>query len=274
MSVSVAPAPVPAPLWLRDGVADLVEREVAWPRAVARRMDPATSRRSAVLLLFGPRPAVEGPAVEGPGAGAPTAADPAAAAPGELTAGSPGPWRAPERAEDLDLLLVRRSTTVRHHAGQVALPGGGAEPGDHGPQSTALREAHEETGADPASIDVLGVLPPLGIPVSGNLVTPVIGWWHTPGPIAPMDPAEIDLVRRVPLPHLLDPARRVRAYHPPVKGIPRESWTPGVELDEALMWGFTGILVTSVIAELGWSDGLTWEAAGRTDAYEWSGRSR
>lgn len=260
-AVPEAAGAVPAPGWLRDGIAELVARDVAWPREVSRRMDPATARRSAVLLLFGPRPAFD---------------DPVASTSGHRgsRAAPAGPWRAPQRPEDLDLLLVRRSPTVRHHAGQVALPGGGAEPGDHGPQSTALREAHEETGAHPDSIDVLGVLKPLGIPVSGNVVTPVVGWWHTPGPIGPMDPAEIDLVRRVPVPLLLDPARRVRAYHPPIKGLPRETWTPGVELDEALMWGFTGILVTSMLSELGWSDGLSWESAGRTDVWEWSGRSR
>ena len=49
---------------------------------------------------------------------------------------------------DADLLVTVRASTLRHHAGQAAFPGGAADPGDEGPVPTALREAHEETGID------------------------------------------------------------------------------------------------------------------------------
>ena len=52
----------------------------------------------------------------------------------------------------------------------------------------ALREAAEETGLDPAGVRVLAVLPELYIPRSDFRVTPVLGWWHTPVPVAPGDP--------------------------------------------------------------------------------------
>src|SRR6218665_3706677 len=49
---------------------------------------------------------------------------------------------------ELDVLLTRRSETMRHHPGQIAFPGGGVEAQDDGLAATALREANEETGLD------------------------------------------------------------------------------------------------------------------------------
>ena len=62
------------------------------------------------------------------------------------------------------------------HGGQISFPGGKKEPSDKDPVHTALREAEEETGADPASISVIGNLTPLFIPVSNTIVTPVVAW--------------------------------------------------------------------------------------------------
>ena len=54
-----------------------------------------------------------------------------------------------------DLLLTERSPDMRSHPGQVSFPGGGVEPHDDGPVAAALREAQEETGLDPAGVEVL-----------------------------------------------------------------------------------------------------------------------
>lgn len=87
---------------------------------------------------------------------------------------------APAGDEDLDsaadVLLIRRVDRGGHHAGQMALPGGRAEPDDGGAEETALREAAEEVGLDPEAADVrlLGRLEPFWIPVSGYRVTPVL----------------------------------------------------------------------------------------------------
>ena len=43
------------------------------------------------------------------------------------------------------VILTRRAKTLRRHAGQYALPGGRAEPGETSIE-TALRECHEEIG--------------------------------------------------------------------------------------------------------------------------------
>jgi 8-oxo-dGTP pyrophosphatase MutT (NUDIX family) len=62
------------------------------------------------------------------------------------------------------------------HGGQISFPGGKWEPGDENLTCTALREASEETGINPADVEIIGILTPLFIPVSNIAVTPVIGW--------------------------------------------------------------------------------------------------
>ena len=60
-----------------------------------------------------------------------------------------------------DVLLIEKSAHLRSHAGQPAFPGGGVDPGDDYPVGTALREAEEEAGIDPAGVRVLATLPEL-----------------------------------------------------------------------------------------------------------------
>jgi 8-oxo-dGTP pyrophosphatase MutT (NUDIX family) len=62
------------------------------------------------------------------------------------------------------------------HGGQISFPGGKQEPSDKDSIQTALREAEEETGVDPAGVRVIGILTPLFIPVSNIIVTPVVAW--------------------------------------------------------------------------------------------------
>ncbi len=72
------------------------------------------------------------------------------------------------------LLLTRRSDHLRKHAGQVAFPGGKADPQDGSLIATALREAEEEVAIPASSVHVLGQLAPLDSS-SGYQVTPIVG---------------------------------------------------------------------------------------------------
>ncbi|MDQ2756491.1 MAG: CoA pyrophosphatase [Actinomycetota bacterium] len=140
------------------------------------------------------------------------------------------------------VLLTERSHTMRSHPGQISLPGGGADPADADVVATALREAYEEVLLDPAGVEVLGTLPPLFLPPSGNLVTTVVGWWREPSFVGVGDPAEVATVILAPVSHLTDPAVRHTVVHPSgYRG-------PAVELgDDLLLWGFTGGLVTKAL---------------------------
>src|SRR5947199_8575483 len=83
-----------------------------------------------------------------------------------------------------DVLLLQRAADMRNHAGQPAFPGGAADPGDRDAAATALREATEEVGLDPATVEVMARLPRLWIGVSRFLVTPVLAWWREPHAVA------------------------------------------------------------------------------------------
>ena len=119
-----------------------------------------------------------------------------------------------QRPGEPDVLVLQRAATMRNHAGQPAFPGGAADPGDRDPAATALREAGEEVGLDPASVTVLALLPKLWIPVSSFVVTPVLAWWHAPHPVQPQDPAEVAHVARLPVSELVDPPNRLLVRHP------------------------------------------------------------
>ena len=207
----------------REELVRMVRSGVRWPSAMTRlSVDPARARRAAVLVLFGVLDSA--PARDG------------------------GPGHVPA---DLDVLLHRRAATLGHHPGQVAFPGGGIDPEDGGPEAAALREAVEETGLDPTGVDVLGTLGELPLPVSDNVVTPVVGWWTRPSRVAAVDHREAVDVFRAPVADLLEPARRGVVVHPVPRG---RSRTPAFELDGGVVvWGFTAIVLSGIFDALGWT---------------------
>ncbi len=77
--------------------------------------------------------------------------------------------------DELFACLIKRTSTMKHHAGQVAFPGGKIEPGETAVE-TALRETWEEIGVPPGKIEVLGALSDLFVDVSGFLIHPIVGW--------------------------------------------------------------------------------------------------
>lgn len=140
-----------------------------------------------------------------------------------------------------EVILTVRARTLRSHPGQVSFPGGGIEAGDLDAAATALREAAEEIGLNPAEVDVLAQLPTLHIPVSGYDVTPVLAWWARPGTVHVTEPAEVEAVLHASVEQLLDPERRFRVRHP--SGYMGAAF----EVDSVVIWGFTAGLLDRVL---------------------------
>jgi 8-oxo-dGTP pyrophosphatase MutT (NUDIX family) len=158
-----------------------------------------------------------------------------------------------EGADGPDVLLIERSRDLAHHPGQAAFPGGAIEADDDGPAGAALREAVEETGLDPAGVDVAAVLPPLWLSASGNIVTPVIGWWREPSAVAAADPGEVAAVARVPVAGLADPANRCTVRYPSGRS------GPAFEVGDLFVWGFTAAILDVLLTAGGWA--RPWDSA-------------
>ncbi|MDN3309365.1 CoA pyrophosphatase [Microbacterium oryzae] len=229
------------------------DHDFAGPWAAERaRMMPAAGRPAAVLVLFGVLDDL-----------------PAAGAPAPQAAGAPAPQAAGAHSEvsrDLDVLLLARATTLRSHPGEVAFPGGRVDSHDADVTAAALREAHEETGLDPAGVDVLGELAAIPVPASGHLVTPVLAWWRRPSAVRVVDVGESSAVFRAPVADLLSPAfrftsvtrHRGRTWRGPAFVVPDPRTG-----EERVVWGFTAGVLDAIFDRLGWT--LPWDASRTLD---------
>jgi 8-oxo-dGTP pyrophosphatase MutT (NUDIX family) len=142
------------------------------------------------------------------------------------------------------ILLTLRSSRLKSHAGQVSFPGGRMEPGET-PEQTALREAAEEVGLDPALPQLVGRLPDL-LTGTGYRVTPVVALLRPPFELRP-DPGEVEEPFEYPLARLLDPAapeRRSQEF----RGRLREFWVWPHE--RHYIWGATASMLVTLAAVL------------------------
>lgn len=144
------------------------------------------------------------------------------------------------RESGMTMLLTQRTAHLRDHAGQVSFPGGRCEPADPDPVFTALREAQEEVGVDPAQVEVFGCLPEY-LTSTGFRVTPVVGLVMPPLNLR-LDDFEVAEVFEPPLEFLLDPANRRRDAIE-YRGALREYWA--MPWKGYYIWGATaGMLVS------------------------------
>ena len=192
------------------------------------------------------------------------------------------------------LLLTERSPELAKHPGQIAFPGGGAELDDADLPATALREAQEETGLDPARATVLGTLPVAPILASGFNVTPVIAVAEDPGELTPQT-GEVSRVLRTRVTDLVAPEHRYTAvvvHRGPrlpspafLYGLSSSSGASSINAQPhaqapdttreyhrtgAFVWGFTGTLLDRMLTGLEW--GGEWDRAREIDPREFRRR--
>jgi 8-oxo-dGTP pyrophosphatase MutT (NUDIX family) len=149
------------------------------------------------------------------------------------------------------LTFIRRASTLRAHSGEMAFPGGKAEPTDLSPVMTALREAEEEIGLDPAGVEVLGLLPPVFTVVSNYVITPVVAFLPAGLGTLQLQEAEVAELVVVPVNALLNPA----IFHTEQftrTGKSRTVHFYDYQSDDQIyrIWGATGRILTSLLAIL------------------------
>jgi len=149
----------------------------------------------------------------------------------------------------LPILFVQRADHLRHHAGEVGLPGGNTEAADSDLAATAVREAAEEVGLEPDNVDVLGKLPPLLTAVSLRWLTPVVAAQRRPW-TPTGDGWEVARWFRVPLADLMVAPHRSQE----IEDDPRHRHVHFYEASGHTIWGATGAIVFELMRRLGRDD--------------------
>lgn len=148
----------------------------------------------------------------------------------------------PNEQLQTSVLLIERMTYDGHHSGQIALPGGKAEPTDIDLQATALREFFEETGAD-ATPTVIGKLTPVYIPVSKFMVQPFVAYVEQK-PNFSASAYEVNALIEWEINHLLNPEIIKETTIEPAPGLKLK--TPYFDVQGKVLWGATAMMLNEL----------------------------
>ena len=143
---------------------------------------------------------------------------------------------------ELQVVLTRRRHDLRRHAGQIAFPGGRHDADDATLRDTALREAHEEIGLDPAAVELLGSLHSIPTVVTGFQVHPFVALIRRPPDWTPAA-REVAAVIELPLSTIAAGSERRVLWR---RGLPFR--TRCFIVDEHLIWGATARIVSDLLA--------------------------
>jgi len=147
----------------------------------------------------------------------------------------------PDRA---GLVFTERRLDLRRHAGEISFPGGRQDHPDESLLATALREAEEEIGLDPAQVEVKGALPPVGTFVTGYKVHPFVGTIPENLRFRP-NPAEVAAILEFTLEQLREGFAMRRLIR---RGVPIR--TPTYEVGEHMIWGATARILQHLLERL------------------------
>jgi len=138
--------------------------------------------------------------------------------------------------------LTKRSSHLKHHAGQISFPGGKQEPWEAFPSEAALREAQEEIGIQPQQVFYAGLLSELHIPVSGFVVQPVV-FWAPSKPSLNLNAGEVDKILLLPVSLFLNKQNIGEAYVETRQG---QQLVPCYVIDNEKIWGATAMMLAEL----------------------------
>lgn len=172
--------------------------------------------------------------------------------PGVVLTGAPAPSRTSavlvplyEHDDVVHLVLTRRSGGLRAHSGEIAFPGGRQDDGE-ALWDTARREAEEEIGLDPSSVERIGQLDHLKTFTSDVAIVPFVGLVKGGRPALAPNPGEVDEILHVDLAELLlDEVWREE--HWPWAGQPARPIT-FFELAGDTVWGATAGMLRQLLS--------------------------
>jgi 8-oxo-dGTP pyrophosphatase MutT (NUDIX family) len=145
---------------------------------------------------------------------------------------------------DLRAVFTERRADLRRHAGEISFPGGRQDRPNEDLRETALREAHEEIGLEPADVELMGALPPVGTFVTSYRIFPFVGRIQEQHVWSPQE-SEVARVLEFSLAELERGHEMKRLVR---KGVPIK--TPTYTVDGHLVWGATARIVQSLLERL------------------------
>ncbi len=139
--------------------------------------------------------------------------------------------------------LITRNSEYQddQHRGQIGLPGGRKDLLDHSLSDTALRECVEEIHASPESIEILGGLSPLYIPVSRHLVHPFVAYYDRVQPSFIPQEKEVQEIHYVSIDQLLEPGHR--KFQDILTSNGKHLRVPTIQIDKIIIWGATAMIL-------------------------------
>lgn len=146
-----------------------------------------------------------------------------------------------ERPTGDHVLLTRRTDSLRHHAGQIAFPGGRRDAADCDLIAAALRETHEEVGIPPAQVEPIGYLDAYAT-ITGFRITPLVARIR-PDYRLRLQPEEVAEAFEVPLAYLLDPANSEQVGAE-FRGRMRHYWQ--IHFGRHHIWGATAAMILNL----------------------------
>lgn len=148
--------------------------------------------------------------------------------------------------DSFTVVLTRRRDDLRRHPGEIAFPGGRRDPDDASLMATALREAAEETGLDPATVALAGALAPIPTIATGYAIYPFVGVTCRPRTWTPQE-QEVDEILEFSIDELAD-AHELRKMKR--RGI--SFMTNAFPMsDQWFIWGATGRVLVDLIERTG-----------------------